>query len=62
MFEFIVCLLYSLLNEKNTAPNVLFWELVHEELFSYRVAHHGYLLTSCPGQRLQLENILFQII
>ena len=33
---------------------------MHDELFVYRVAHHGYLLTSCPGQEklcLKQKNI-----
>ena len=42
---------YSLLKEKNTentCPRA--WCTIKP--FGYRVAHHGYLLTNCPGQTL----------
>ena len=48
-FSIEVCLNYCLLNDKKTAQIVWSQDLVHEEPFGYRVAHHGYLLTSCPG-------------
>ena len=41
--------LYSLMNDKKDAQNTWAWDLVHEEPFGYRVAHQGYILTSCPG-------------
>ena len=43
-------LYYNLLNDKRKALNFfLSQDLVQEEPFGNRVAHHGYLLTSCPG-------------
>ena len=45
---------YSLLKNKKDAQNISSLDLVHEEPFGYRVAHHGYLLTSCPGQTTQV--------
>ena len=45
---------------------------MHEESFGYRVTHHGYLLTSCPGLSVKqisykfcikvYEYILFQVM
>ena len=37
---------YSLLKNKKDAQNIWSWDLMHEEPFGYRVAHHGYLLMS----------------
>ena len=40
---------YSLLNDKKNAQIIWSKDLVSKRSFGYRVAHHGYLLTSCPG-------------
>ena len=41
---------YSLLNDKNTLKIFGPRTWCTKKSFGYRVAHHGYLLTSCPGQ------------
>ena len=40
----------TIVERQKSAQNIWSLDLVHEEPFSYRVAHHGYLLKSCPGQ------------
>ena len=37
------------LNDNKDAQYIRSKDLVHEESFGYRVAHHGYLLKSCPS-------------
>ena len=49
MFNSNHTLNYSLFNDKKTL-NFHVLDLVHEYSLGYRVAHHGYLLTSCLGQ------------
>ena len=37
-------------------------DLLHEEPFGYRDAHHGYLLTSCPGHSRQNSKKMYSYI